>query len=288
MLTYQSNPWNAGILPLDRFKKGDVAFIVNFFGFKPSAQNHVEAAGTVEVIEDHSHDVLSDWALHSRADWCVASLRKTIPVPDGGVLWSPRRKRLPKSPPLTDEHYLAAIQKHTALAMKSCFLEGGFDSKMLFRKLSMHAEQNISLGQVSGASPWVESFLKIAPVDRWRSIRSKNYKILAESVAGIPWIKFIQHKFQNGVSPYSVILIFHSQEITRYMRHKLIQSRIYPAVLWPLDSPRIQGVPAEDISLSKRMLSIACDARYDGNDMRQVAGILIQHGESKEKHNSLS
>jgi hypothetical protein len=285
VMTYRSNPCKPGILPLRRFKKGDIAFIVNFFGLVPSIQNLIEVAGSVEVIEDHSHDLLSDWALKSQADWCIASLRKTIPAPDGGVLWSPRKNKIPDPPPLSNEHYLVATQKQAALAMKSCYLEGGFEHKSSYLELSRLAERSISSDLVSGASPWVESIMKVAPIDRWRSIRRKNYKTLADNLLEISRVKLIRNNLSKNVSPYAVILIYKSKEIAKYIRHKLIQSRIYPAVLWPLDSLKIQDVGSEDISLSERMLSIACDARYDANDMIQVACFLNKFGKSKERNN---
>ena len=49
-----------------------------------------EIRGSPVVVEDHSHDPSSPWAASSSAHYAVASLRKTMPLPDGGVLWSPQ------------------------------------------------------------------------------------------------------------------------------------------------------------------------------------------------------
>ena len=45
-----------------------------------------------------------------------------------------------------------------------------------------------------------------------------------------------------------------------------------------LDAPGFSRVSIEDILLSERMLSIACDVRYDAHDIRQVTGVLIKRG----------
>ena len=41
---------------------------------------------SIVLIEDHIHDPLSDWSQSSNADYAVASLRKTLPVPIGAML----------------------------------------------------------------------------------------------------------------------------------------------------------------------------------------------------------
>src|SRR5690606_7795309 len=65
-------------------REGDAVLNVNLFGFR-TAQWAFKLPG-VAVIEDHTHDPWSAWAATSQADFAVASLRKTLPLPDGGVL----------------------------------------------------------------------------------------------------------------------------------------------------------------------------------------------------------
>ena len=74
-----------------RFREGDVLLRINFFGLRRFSSN---INFNIPVIEDHSHDLLGEWASHSDADWCFASLRKTLPVAEGGILWSPKNHNL--------------------------------------------------------------------------------------------------------------------------------------------------------------------------------------------------
>ena len=69
------------------YQNGDVLFRVNYFGMRDFRSNKNIP---IPVIEDHSHDLLGHWALYSDADWCIASLRKTLPLPEGGMMWSPK------------------------------------------------------------------------------------------------------------------------------------------------------------------------------------------------------
>ena len=61
------------------FVEGDVILRMNYFGLRSRRDN---SNLNVTVIEDHSHDLFSEWALNSNADWCIASLRKSLPIPD--------------------------------------------------------------------------------------------------------------------------------------------------------------------------------------------------------------
>ena len=68
------------------FRHTDAVLRVNYFGMR---SYRCTSELPVAVVEDHTHDLLGDWSCKSTADWCVASLRKTLPIPEGGILWSP-------------------------------------------------------------------------------------------------------------------------------------------------------------------------------------------------------
>ena len=76
--------------------KNDVVLAVNYFGVRAGEpwQQWREKHACV-LLEDHSHDPVSGWAQSSRADYAFSSLRKTMPVPDGAILWSPLGHPLP-------------------------------------------------------------------------------------------------------------------------------------------------------------------------------------------------
>ena len=76
---------------------------VNFFGIRKGKawQDWLSQHKDIILIEDHTHDPFSTWAQQSTAHYAMASLRKTLPIPDGAILWSPQKMSLPKptSPP---------------------------------------------------------------------------------------------------------------------------------------------------------------------------------------------
>ena len=58
------------------FRPTDAILRVNYFGTR--SYRDVEKLN-IPVVEDHTHDLIGGWAINSHADWCIASLRKSLP-----------------------------------------------------------------------------------------------------------------------------------------------------------------------------------------------------------------
>ena len=111
VMVYDNNPFRV-FDEWDRLtlQKGDAIFVVNYFGIGVQPDLTNINSNKVEIVEDHTHDPWSDWSWSSKADWCIASLRKTLPIPDGGVLWSPRSHTLPSTVVFTTERKIASLE----------------------------------------------------------------------------------------------------------------------------------------------------------------------------------
>ena len=71
-----------------RPEPGDFVLANNPFGLREAASwLQWRKPAEVCLIEDHTHDIAGAWATGSTADYAIASLRKTLPLPDGGLLW---------------------------------------------------------------------------------------------------------------------------------------------------------------------------------------------------------
>ncbi len=260
-------------------KKGDVVFVVNHFGLKSEIKLGFDRSNAAALIEDHTHDPWSSWALNSKADYCITSLRKTLPIPDGGVLWSPRNQGLPIVPPLTEEHRYAAENKLEAMKLKNLFLKGQIIDKSRYRTLSSSGEENLSGRNISAISVWAEENLKYFPVLEWRKIRKQNHQALLEALSSVSWVQVIYSSSEADSVPFSCILLFDCPERREFVRLRLIHANIFPAILWSLEKPAIQGIPTEHVDASKCMLSLHCDMRYSTQDMNRVASSIRKFGE---------
>lgn len=258
--------------PADReldVETGDVVLVPNYFGHRTARWRlSVEKAW---IVEDHTHDPWSEWATASSADYAIASLRKTLPLPDGGVLWSPRQLPLPTQPSPTPERTLASLQKFQAQILKSLYLQGAAVAKETFRQLATQGEANLAGGQVSGMPAGTRSLLDALPTHSWRARRACNHSFLKEQLSELGWRVL---PVEEGGVPLSLIVVLSTSEQRATLQAELVRRRIYPSVLWPLDKPRVGDIPGVARSFASRMLCLACDARYDEAHLHRLVDEL--------------
>lgn len=252
---------------------GDVLLRVNYFGLRTRSARAFDA-GPMEIIENHTHDPWSAWATASDADWCVASLRKTLPIPDGAVLWSPRGHELPSQPPVTDRRAQASLRKLSAMTIKGHYLNGDQVDKEIYRELATAGESEIASGEVSGMTNWSAALLLRFPYSQWRRRRMVNHWTISEALEGLGCVRVLQPQDPEQSCPFSAVLVFDNHELREAVRKRLIDYRVYPAILWQMEGALIDGIPATHFSLSRTLLSIHCDMRYAGGDVLKVAQII--------------
>ena len=249
-------------------REGDAVFVVNTLGLR-AGPPRVPAG--VPVLEDHTHDLWSPWAQSSAAPLAIASLRKLLPVPDGGAVWSPAGGSLPAEAPLDDAHARAALDRLEAMVLKTAYLGGAAVEKSAFREHALAGERAIATGAVSAPLPLTRAILAAFPVDEWRARRAANHTAFAEALGTVPGVSLAQP--QPGAVAYTVNLLHDTAELRERVRTSLIASRIYPAILWSLEHGPIP-VPPGALDLSRRILSLHCDQRYGSDDMQRVAAAV--------------
>jgi hypothetical protein len=242
---------------------GDVVFVPAMFGAAPS----VEVQGHAVVIEDHSHDLLSPWAMASTADYAVASLRKTLPLPDGGVAWSPRDLEVPSAPAMTTFHAATVALRLSAMVLKHHYLAGHDVGKQVFRDADLEGERMMASGPDTGISTYSRARLPTLPVGPWRSRRARNLTTLRAEVHELSGARFLDASF-------AAVLLFDDPARRSAVRQALIAHDVYPAVLWPLEHPAVDGIPPVHVETSRRALAISVDQRYGTADMQRAAAIL--------------
>lgn len=256
---YPSGPLQPRPTPLAG-RPGDVVLVVRTFGLGPSA----EVTGGAVVVEDHSHDPTSPRAARSRADYAVASLRKTLPLPDGGVLWSPAGRALPPEIPMSRAHAGAVALRLSAMTLKRRYLVGEAIDKAEYRDLAVRAEREIAAGRISGISGFSRSRLPSLPTAAWRAARARNLQAFRDALGRPRGATLLP-------APFAATLVFADPGRRDAVREALRVAGIYASVLWRLDAPVIEAIPPAHVSLSQRILSIHCDHRYGPGDLARVA-----------------
>lgn len=246
-------------------RPSDAVLRVNYFGTR--SYRSPEKLLVAAVIEDHTHDLIGDWPIHSTADWCLASLRKTVPIPEGGTLWSPMGLRLPEQPATSEENERIAAIRWEAMRLKARYLEGEPIEKATFRAGYVDTEEYFDHVPVCALDKASQEYLKTFDIRGWYNQKRSNWELLKDiKKEGV----LVIAPESMSCYPFSLVLLFDNPDERDRVRKDLIAHQIYPAVLWNVPDT----ASCEVKSFSRRMLSIHCDARYTADDIQQMKTII--------------
>lgn len=263
---YKDNPLAEGQPESLPFKHGDVLLRMNYFGMREKRSN---VGIPIPVIEDHSHDPLGHWALYSDADWCISSLRKSLPLAEGGMMWSPKGLRLKEELLKSTENDKIAEIRWDGMQMKADYLIGGDINKSDFRKKYVDTEEWFEHAEPTLIDDRGRVFVSDQlDINLWIGAKRRNWEMLMELVDS--------HKSEiivpehESCTMFSFILLLSDRVQRDKVRVFLIKHFVYPAILWNVPETTSEGAR----NFSERMLSIHCDGRYNEDDIKQLACIL--------------
>lgn len=239
------------------YKIGDALLRMNFFGLRDLRSNDNMP---VPVIEDHSHALTSSWALNSDADYCIASLRKSLPLALGGIAWSPKGLHMPNVPMHDTQCDQLAQERYEAMQMKAQYLQRGGD-KETFRTIYLATEDG--LGNATGIAAidsQSEQILQHLDICRWNEQKRQNWCIACEQLKRFK----IVGRDKNPQAPFSLILLAKTPDERNLLKAYLLRNAIFPATLWTIPN-EVEQTRCK--AFGDRMLSLHCDARYTGQDM---------------------
>lgn len=248
-----------------RFLPTDAVLRVNYYGTRK--YRSTEKLPVAAVVEDHTHDLIGDWPIHSTADWCIASLRKTLPIPEGGMLWSPMGLKLPQPPEISAENEQIAATRWEAMKLKARYLGGETIEKAEFRKGYVDTEEYFDHAPVCALDKTSQEYLKTFDIRGWYNQKRSNWDLLKDIKKD--GVKVICPE-NMGCYPFSLVQLFDNPDERDRVRKALIEHQIYPAVLWNIPVP----TDGEIFKFSRGMLSIHCDGRYTKEDILQMKTII--------------
>ncbi|BEL08238.1 hypothetical protein Q0Z83_064290 [Actinoplanes sichuanensis] len=241
-----------------RAADGDVVLAQNLFGREEGTawHNWALAHRRVTVIEDHSHDPFSDWARTSTAAYAVASLRKTLPIPDGGLLWSPSGLDLPR-PSGTGPQ--AAGLKLAAMLLKAAWRDGQPIPRDRFRALQQQGERQL-LGSAAEASAVTAALLPLLDIEGIRSSCARNAQEVATALgAGV-----------LGTGGFRVQLVLSSESERDGLLSYLAEVGIFAPVHWRQNRNGFWSGDEEAADLADRMLTLPVDHRCTQADLARI------------------
>lgn len=251
------------------FRKGDALLRMNYFGLRKIRDNHNIP---VEIIEDHSHDLCSEWAINSNADWCVGSLRKTMPIPEGGILWSPKHSlNFLGTKESTTFNENTSNKRLLGMLLKSFYLENKITAKDDYRRLMTESEYELALSDISGISTLAKKILDGIPLMHISRKKRENWNI-ANAILSESGYCVLAPQDLTKSTPFSLVLKFKDALMRNAVRKELINRNIYPSILWKVP----ENASKEVYDLSCRLLSVHCDSRYSTDEINSMTKILIE------------
>ena len=240
-----------------RLEKGDAVLALAYFGHPPPLERGPPGE---QLILDVTHDPFAAWIPSSGASYAIASLRKTLPVPDGGLLWSPSKLPLELGnslgPPLA-----IADDLMQAMENKADYLEGRGFSKSSWRTSFSQAESELmTASALSLGSPTTRNLLEHLPISLFRERRSSNIQAVTRLVPQDPRVCV-------WPSSFGLILLFSDSATRDQMRKELEQRNVYAAILWSIKDERRKD---RRLDFGLRMLHIHTDYRYSSSDMHRI------------------
>lgn len=263
-LQVSPGPW------LDGVGAGDVVLLIAYFGFatEETITRVLHARGAI-ILEDASQALLSPH-VGRFSDYVLLSPRKTVGVPDGGILRPGTlvRNIALMSPPR--DWWLTTFQ--ACLLRRDSDLYGGDPERRWF-KLYREASAKMPCGCYA-ISPLSEMLL-------WTSFdytevaarRRANFHFLLDNLRDIA----VYRELPDDVVPLGFPVAVEDRAL---LQEALYRENIYPPVHWDIETVVPQEY-VESHELSKRILTLVCDHRYDLEDMertvRCVQSALARH-----------
>lgn len=240
----------------------DVIVLVNYFGL-------IDVDRTIEelrmlkvfsvVVEDDVQAMFSFLDDEHLADYCFTSLRKSIAVPDGGLVRTKKEMLSVKSP-----NTFAGYKLHGAL-IKGAANENTNDDDYLrlFEKGEDLIEQNYE-SVMSDEATRIFAATDLELVAKRRKVNA-NYLTAELSKLDIEPLLPIR----GGSVPLFVpVLIDNRDEVRRELR----RNGIFCPVHWPLRDD-MQQLPMGRV-MAEKELSLVVDQRYNMEDMQSIVEVL--------------
>ncbi|TDS13431.1 hypothetical protein DFQ03_2720 [Maribacter caenipelagi] len=262
---YYVDPFDASSkIDWSQFKStNDVVMVNNYWGLKDT---DIPDGDRPIIIEDHSHGWLSEGSLNSKADFCFASLRKTLPIPMGGIAWKPKASKsnicLNKSDIF--DGYAGVNPMNNAWNT----IVG---SMQLKENCSEHHQKERYLEQYMNGELMVRSIYDVYEVSAphadfinqhihtdFNSFKKRNADYTFSKLHKNNAFKIVRHETK---APFGLLLAFKSLDTLNELKKHLVTNQIYPALLWPKN----------DLTTTYTyLLNIHMDYRFDTNDLDYI------------------
>ncbi|MEP0213481.1 MAG: hypothetical protein ABJD66_09730, partial [Cellulophaga sp.] len=251
---------------LDFATENDIVILNNFWGVFEYQLPTTKKKPV--IIEDHSHGWLSTGCLQSKADYCFASLRKTLPIPLGGILWKPNGQKININGLLLkqDQNFYEnwnTIEK--AMLLKADYLKNNITNNKdvylnLIAKSENYLHKQYDVIQLKEEhKQYIKTFLN----KNYTKTKTLNLETIYTAIKPSDNFKVLRY---NNLVTFGLQLAFKERTLFNSLKLYLISNNIYPSELWPGNETNIVNY--------NFMLNIHIDFRYTKNEAEYIVETL--------------
>ena len=239
---------------------------MDYFGNKAIEDAELEKLRTshpsLVFIEDRTHNLLVESQHTFKPDFTVASLRKWIDIPDGGLLWTDRKLKEEYSEDLTFSDVRLRAQ-----CMRNEFLHSCDESiKAEYRKIFSTVTDMIDEEKLPGLmSQYAYERACQINLNEVNTVRERNAQVLIDELKGF---SFVQDK--TGLGDVYVAVLIENRDAAQ---KKLASKGIFCTIIWPLNDEQRAACEVAKYT-EEHMLTIYCDQRHSVEDMKYIASCI--------------
>jgi hypothetical protein len=281
-LPFEAAGWTVAYYPLNKDLTVDVptfkslirdlkpiaVLVMDYYGFAPT-HAAVDAAKEINeevfVMEDFTQCLFGlpeKW--NPKEDCYVASIRKSIGVPDGGVVLS--RKALDLS--LLLEERTPFVEHHIQAGVRKKRYSYSFSSseKQAFRELQAAAGAEIKEDyHLYKISPEAMGIIENTDTEMVRFARRKNFEHLFDLLKDNQNFDIL---FAPGNNPAPFMMIIKSTKRDE-LQSAFARKNVFCQVMWPL-ADRAKEICPVSKEMEETMLAIPIDQRYSYDDIEEI------------------
>lgn len=244
----------------------DLIFVINYFGFiqpKLSEIKKICQSKNIKLIEDNVQSFLTTHEI--QGDYSFNSYRKFLPAPDGAFLYSINEDLQLNSP--YKKFYLTRFYASLIKNIKIL--------KKIYRNWFVKTEDTYinnykKPARMSNLSKYILNKFDFEDI---KHKRAENFMYLLKNLTNKK-IKSLFIQLESNVCPLGFPIIMESENDRNRLKEILIKNKIYPPIHWTLPDELNKTEFKDSIDISKRILTIPIDQRYNIKDMKRILNIL--------------
>lgn len=220
------------------------------------------------IIEDTTQSLFSK--THTIGDYMIASIRKWLPIPMGGVLYSKKGIELPNVMTLKRN---SDNSRSYGMILKNLYLQNKLDCNKEYRTIFGICEEKLNYQKENKLiSDFTRFLISCEDINILIEKRKKNYHYVAEALKNLGILPV--QNLEESECPFALVL--RMPERDRF-RQYLINNNIYCAVHWPFAQIQEKNRIGAKYN-AETLISLPIDQRYGPETMQYMVGKIKEYG----------